>query len=90
MQLRMILIYRTYPLIYSNPWSFYMRIRYMQVIFYGPYLLHITRSAYILNNGLKKVKNDLKYVRSKYILEIRRIKTSLITYLANKKKLHNT
>ncbi len=45
MRLRMILIYRTYPLIYSHPWSFYMRIRYMQVIFYGPHLSHITRSA---------------------------------------------
>jgi hypothetical protein len=36
--LRMILIYRAYPLIYSHPWSFYM-----QVIFYGPYLLQETR-----------------------------------------------
>ncbi len=42
---RMILNNRTYPLIYGHPWSFYMRICYMQVIFYGPYLSHITRSA---------------------------------------------
>ncbi len=45
MRLRMILIYRTYPLIYSDPWSFYMWIRYMRVIFYGPYLSHITSLA---------------------------------------------
>ncbi len=40
-----IIIYRTFPLIYCHPWSFYMQIRYMRVIFYGHYLLHITRSA---------------------------------------------
>ncbi len=45
MRLRIILIYRTYPLIYSHPWSFYMQICYIRVIFYGHYLLHITRSA---------------------------------------------
>jgi hypothetical protein len=45
MRLRMIFIYRTYPLIYSHAWSFYMQICYMRVIFYGPYLSHITRSA---------------------------------------------
>jgi hypothetical protein len=45
MRLRMILIYRTYPLIYSHPWSFYMRICYLRVIFFNPYLSHITRSA---------------------------------------------
>jgi hypothetical protein len=44
-EIEMIFIYRTYPLIYSHPWSFYMRIHYMRVIFYGPYLSHITRSA---------------------------------------------
>ncbi len=47
-QLRMILIYRTYPIIYSHPWSFYMQICYMRVIFYGPYLLNITRSTCIV------------------------------------------
>jgi hypothetical protein len=36
-------VYRTYHLIYSHPWSFYMQIPYMRDIFYGPYLSHITR-----------------------------------------------
>ncbi len=35
----------TYPLIYSHPWSFYMRIRYMRAYFLSPYLSHITRST---------------------------------------------
>jgi len=35
----------TYPLIYSNPWSFYMGICYMRVYFWSPYLSHITRST---------------------------------------------
>ncbi len=50
MRLRMIFIYRTY--LSSNLWSslvFFMRICYMQVIFYGPYLSHTTRSACIVN-----------------------------------------
>jgi len=34
----------TYPLIISHPWSFYMRIHYMRVYFWSPYLSHITRS----------------------------------------------
>jgi len=34
----------TYPLIYSHPWSIYMRIHYMQTYFWSPYLSHITRS----------------------------------------------
>jgi len=34
----------TYPLIYSNPWSFYMRIRYMRAYFWSTYLSNITRS----------------------------------------------
>ncbi len=46
-RLRMIIFYRTYPLIYSHHWTFYMRIRIMRVIFYGPYLSHIMRSACI-------------------------------------------
>ncbi len=33
----------TYPLIYSDCWSFYMRIYYMQAYFWSPYFLHITR-----------------------------------------------
>jgi len=33
----------TYPLIYCNPWSFYMRIHYMRAYFWSPYLSHITR-----------------------------------------------
>jgi hypothetical protein len=56
MQLRIILIYRTYPLIYSHPWSFYTRIRYMRVIFYGSYLSHITRSACTINMSWMQVK----------------------------------
>ncbi len=47
MWLRTILIYRTHPLIYTYPWSFHMRMRYMRVIFYCPYLSHIPRSACI-------------------------------------------
>jgi len=35
----------TYPLIYGNPWSFYMRIHYMQAYFWSPYLSHKTRST---------------------------------------------
>ncbi len=34
----------THPLIISHPWSFYMRICYMRVYFWSPYLSHITRS----------------------------------------------
>jgi hypothetical protein len=47
MRLKMILFYRTYPLFYGHPWSFYMRIRYMWDIFYGSYLSNIMRSACI-------------------------------------------
>jgi hypothetical protein len=32
-------------LIYGHPWYFCMRIRYFRELFFGPYLLHITRSA---------------------------------------------
>ncbi len=38
----------TYPLINSHPWSFYMRICYMGVYFWSPFLSHITRSTCIL------------------------------------------
>jgi len=34
----------TYPEINSHPWSFYMRIRYMRVYFWSPYVSNITRS----------------------------------------------
>ncbi len=36
MWLKSILFYRTYPLIKSNPWSFYMQIHCMQDIFFAP------------------------------------------------------
>ncbi len=35
----------TYPLIYSNPWSFYLQIRYMRAYFWSPFLSHVTRST---------------------------------------------
>jgi len=35
----------TYPLIYVNPWSFYMQIHYMRTYFWSPYLSHITWST---------------------------------------------
>ncbi len=35
----------TYPLIYSYPWSFYIRIHYMRANFWSPCLSHITRSV---------------------------------------------
>jgi len=35
----------TYPLIYSDHRSFYMRIHYMRAYFWSPYLWHITRST---------------------------------------------
>jgi len=42
----------TFPLIYGNPWYFYMRIRYMRIRYMrirymGAYLSHITRSTCI-------------------------------------------
>jgi len=37
--------YGAYPLIYGNPWSFYIQIHYMQAYFWSPYLSHITRST---------------------------------------------
>jgi len=45
---------RTYPLINSQPGSFYMRIHYMRVYFWSPYLSHITRSTCIKTTGLSK------------------------------------
>jgi len=35
----------TYPLIYSHPWSSYIRIHYIRAHFQSPYLSHITRST---------------------------------------------
>jgi len=56
MQSRNGLFSGTYPLISCNPWSFYMRIRYMRAYFWSPYLSHITRSTctpkYSLKNNL--------------------------------------
>jgi hypothetical protein len=46
MRLRMSLIYRTYPLIYSHPWSFYMHI-------YLLYASHILRSLSIAYNEVR-------------------------------------
>ncbi len=45
MQLKNGLSSGTYPLIYNDPWSFYMRIYYMRAYFWSPYLSHITRSV---------------------------------------------
>ncbi len=56
-RLRIILFHRTYPLFYGHPWSYYMQIRYMQAIFYGPYLSHITRYACINELVQKLSKN---------------------------------
>jgi hypothetical protein len=52
--------YRTYPLFYGHSWSFYMQIRYMLDIFYGPYLAHITRSTCITN--LLSQKESSNYI----------------------------
>jgi hypothetical protein len=49
MQSRNGLFSGTYPLIYSNPWSFYMQICYIRACFWNTYLSHITRSTCILN-----------------------------------------
>jgi len=35
----------TYPLLYSDRWSFYMRIHYIRAYFWSPYLSNITRST---------------------------------------------
>ncbi len=45
MQLRTIISYVTYPLIYSHPKSFPIPICFMRDLFFGPYLSLITRSA---------------------------------------------
>ena len=45
----------TYRLIYSNPWSFYMRIRYVGSYYWSTYLSLITRETFILECFLKKV-----------------------------------
>jgi len=45
MQSRNVLFSGTYPLIYSNPWSFYMRSCYIRAYFWSPYLSNLTRST---------------------------------------------
>jgi len=35
----------TYPLIYSNPWSFYIQIHYMRAYLWSTYLSYLTRST---------------------------------------------
>ncbi len=50
MQLKNGIFYWTYPLIYSDLWSFYMRIHYMWAYFWSPYLSHITRSTCIFRS----------------------------------------
>jgi hypothetical protein len=54
----------TYPLIYSNSWSFYMQIHYMRAYFWSPYLSNITRSTCtaIANLYLKKGTYVLKRI----------------------------
>jgi len=44
MRLKNLLFSGTYPLIYSDHWSFYMRIHYMRAYFWSPYLSHIIQS----------------------------------------------
>ncbi len=44
-----------YPLIYSNPWSFYMGIYYMRAYFWSPYLSHVTRSTCIVFSPTVKI-----------------------------------
>ncbi len=62
MQSRIGLFAGTYPQITSHPWSLYMRIRYMRVYFWSPYLSHITRSTCIMTFLLfhirKKIQKD--------------------------------
>jgi len=41
----------TYHLIYSNPWSFYMRIRYMRAYFWSPYLSLAYNEVHLYNNN---------------------------------------
>jgi len=65
----------THPLVYSDCWSFYMRIHYMQAYFWSPYLLHITRSTCIY----------------KYILVLSNIrrKTKFLTRMGNVNSFSN-
>jgi len=41
--------YGTYPLLYSQPWSFYMQIHYLQAYIFGPYLSHTTKDTCTLS-----------------------------------------
>jgi len=66
----------TYPLIYSDRWSFYMQIHYMRAYFWSPYLSHITRSTcmwihhkrwqYLLKISLTGIPTAMVYVWKVY------------------------
>ena len=45
----------TYPLIYSDWWSFYMQIHYIRAYFWSPYLWHITRFTCALTQFFRKL-----------------------------------
>jgi len=60
MQLKNGLFSGTYPLIYGNLWSFYMRIHYMRAYFWSPYLSHITRSTCTVKPLYSEQPWDLK------------------------------
>jgi len=49
----------TYPLIYCNPRSFYMRIHYMRAYFWSPYLSHITRSTSTIYSIFREPSKEL-------------------------------
>ncbi len=61
--------------IYSNSWSFYMRIRYMRALFFGPNLSHITRLTCIIKYEREKNSNknhfplsfSLKYIHEQFL-----------------------
>jgi len=59
----------TYPLFYSNSWSFYMQIHYIRAYFWSPYLSKITRSTcrlsfshHSLNIGTIRTSNKSVYL----------------------------
>jgi hypothetical protein len=86
----------TYPLIYGNPWSFYIRIHYMGAYFWSPYLSHITRSThlytvYFLRDFLFTVYSPTQSVTTNFIIvdiivtKVRKSRKLLVTcylYLA--------
>jgi len=63
----------TYPLIISHTWSFYMRIHYMWVYFWSPYLSHITRS----NCTAKSQHNVISPWLNCSLLEFRSLRANL-------------